>query len=98
MGADYSNGPRRTGALHWPAETLPATVEPMDLEDRCGLAPGVRATLAAIVAGHRTLEEVVRWGLAHSPPLQVAEVVVQDEFTHDVVMPWGELFLVYDTT
>ena len=29
----------------------------------------------------------------------LAEVVVQDEYTHDVVVPWGDgLWLVYDCT
>jgi hypothetical protein len=28
----------------------------------------------------------------------VAEVIVQDEFTHDVVIPYQDVFLVFDTT
>lgn len=28
----------------------------------------------------------------------VAEVIVQDEFTHDVVIPFQDVFLVFDTT
>lgn len=28
----------------------------------------------------------------------VAEVVVQDEYTHDVVIPYKDVFLVFDTT
>ena len=32
-------------------------------------------------------------------PQVVADVIVQDEFTHDVLIPWREgLVLVYDTT
>ena len=30
--------------------------------------------------------------------LHVLEVVVQDEYTHDVVVAWERVFLVYDTT
>jgi len=60
------------------------------------------ATLASIetlVTGHRTMEEVVRWGLASKPMRLVARVVVQDEYTHDVVVPFrDDVFLVYDTT
>jgi hypothetical protein len=60
------------------------------------------AALAAIdpvVSGQRTLEDVVRWGLAMSPARLVERVVVQDEYTHDVVMRWSDaLYLVYDTT
>lgn len=28
----------------------------------------------------------------------VSEVIVQDEFTHDVIVPFKEFFLVFDTT
>jgi len=28
----------------------------------------------------------------------VAEVITQDEFTHDVIVPYKNIFLVYDTT
>ena len=38
-------------------------------------------------AAHATLEDVVRWGLSQTPPQLVADVVVQDEYTHDVVLP-----------
>lgn len=31
-------------------------------------------------------------------PQIVAEVIVQDEFTHDVVIPFQDVFLVFDTT
>ena len=31
-------------------------------------------------------------------PQIVAEVVVQDEFTHDVIIPFRDVFLVFDTT
>lgn len=52
----------------------------------------------AIARTHRTLEDVVAWGLAQSPPRVVAKIVVQDEYTHDVVMPSEGGYLVYDTT
>jgi len=55
--------------------------------------------LRPIVAHHQTLEQVVRFGLAHPQPKLVGDVVVQDEYTHDVVLPYEEaLVLVYDTT
>lgn len=46
----------------------------------------------------RILEDVVRWGLESSPPAAVIDVVVQDELSHDVVVRWGHLHLVFDTT
>ena len=46
-----------------------------------------------------TLEEVIRWGLAQPTERMILEVLVQDEYCHDVVMEW-ELgkHLVFDTT
>lgn len=47
----------------------------------------------------RTLSEVIAWGLGHTPPLVIAEVIVQDEYTHDVLLPFLDgKWLVYDTT
>ena len=74
-----------------------------------------RAAIERIVASQPTLEEVTRWALAQKPPRLFArcrqddeerkapgfDLVVQDEFTHDVIVPWNAeqtLFLVYDTT
>jgi hypothetical protein len=34
---------------------------------------------------------VVRWQIP-------VDVVVQDEYTHDVVVAWDDVWLVYDTT
>jgi hypothetical protein len=70
----------------------------VDVEDRVGLSRDELDELTAIVARHRTMEDVVRWGLMSRPARIVQSVVVQDEFTHDVVLPWGDVFLVYDTT
>ncbi len=39
-----------------------------------------------------TLEDVLRWGG------DVLEVIVQDEYTHDVVIQHHDAFLVFDTT
>ena len=47
----------------------------------------------------RTLEDVVRWGLGGAQAA-IVEVVVQDEYTHDVVVEVsaGECYAVFDTT
>ncbi len=47
----------------------------------------------------KTLERVFRWALAHEPRFMPADVVIQDEFTHDVIFraPDGST-LVFDTT
>jgi hypothetical protein len=41
----------------------------------------------------RTLEDIVR-----RPDLTIVDVVVQDEYTHDVVVAEAARFLVFDAT
>jgi hypothetical protein len=58
-----------------------------------------RDSIRAITRSHRTLGDVVRWGLAAKPERLVREVIKQDELTQDVIIPYDDdLFLVYDTT
>jgi hypothetical protein len=77
----------------------PTAVSPLALEERATLGAAERADLEAIVAAQRTLEDVVRWGLAMQPPVLVTDVVVQDEYTHDVVLTLrADRHLVYDST
>jgi hypothetical protein len=46
-----------------------------------------------------TLADVLAWARGHSPPLRVEEIVTQDEYTHDVVLPFdGRHFLAFDAT
>ena len=55
--------------------------------------------LRVFIAAQCTLHDVVLAALASSPPRLIADVVVQDEYTHDVVLPWDDVhWLVYDTT
>ena len=66
--------------------------------DRVGIPSELLASLKAELKGLSILQDVIRWGFSQSPPSDVADVVIQDEFTHDVVLPWQHLFLVFDTT
>ena len=69
------------------------------LDDRSGLDPLELEHLTSVVASQKTLEDVVRWSLGLTPPRIVCAVIVQDEYTHDVVIPYdGKRWLVYDTT
>ena len=71
----------------------------MRLMNRANLLPEALAALEQELPQQGTLLEVINWGLACRPPALVAEVVAQDEYTHDVVMRWRDgLVLVYDTT
>jgi hypothetical protein len=68
------------------------------MTDHARLPPERLAELMAELAGLTILQDVIRWGFSQTPPSDVADVVIQDEFTHDVVLPWREVFLVFDTT
>ena len=71
----------------------------MGIVDRAGLPAERIAALDAELAGLATLGDVVPWGLRQDPPQLIVDVVKQDEYTHDVIVPWrGGLVLVFDTT
>ena len=71
----------------------------MDVEDRAGLDAGELRALAADLAPLGSLHALLHWALRRDPPLELVDVVVQDEFTHDVVVHYRDgLFLVFDTT
>jgi len=63
-----------------------------------GVSPDAiaRAGAAARLA---TLEDLLQFGFAQRPPWELVDVIVQDEFTHDVVVRGpAAAFLVFDTT
>ena len=61
--------------------------------------PILLARVAAEVSALLTLAHVLAWARRRSPPLQVEEIVTQDEYTHDVVLPFdGRHFLAFDAT
>jgi hypothetical protein len=69
------------------------------IENRAGLTPDEFAPLTTAVAGHRSIKHAIDWLAGHSPPLAPADMLTQDEFSHDVLVPYaGGLWLVYDVT
>jgi hypothetical protein len=63
------------------------------IDNRAQLAAAALAELERTVRAQPTLEEVIRGGG------ELAAIVVQDEYTHDVVMVHAApVHLVYDTT
>lgn len=67
--------------------------------DYASLPPLEREALAEIVGHHRGLDDIFDWGRKQVPSLVPADVVKQDEFTHDVLVPFpGGRWLVYGTT
>jgi hypothetical protein len=51
---------------------------------------------------HQSLQDLLRWAQRQPEgaliPGAIAELIVQDEFTHDLVVPWQNVFIVYGTT
>ena len=45
-----------------------------------------------------TLGDLLQWANGQRPAVPVLAIVTQDEFTHDVVLPFGRAFLSFDTT
>ena len=69
------------------------------VENRAGLPEDDFARLAGAVAGHRSMKHALDWLMAHVPPLELTDMVTQDEFSHDFVVAYpGGLWLVYDST
>jgi hypothetical protein len=67
------------------------------------LEPEEIARLESELPGQQNLNDVMKWALSHPAgvftPAVVADVVVQDEYTHDVIIPYRNgLVLVYDST
>ncbi len=70
---------------------LPRAVAPLDATD----AGSLQAELAPL----GLLHDVIGWAARRTPLARVEDVVVQDEFTHDVVVALGGArWLVFDTT
>jgi len=71
----------------------------VQLELRSPVLDEVVVAIRSFIAKQNTLHDVVVAGLTSRPERRVCNVVVQDEYTHDVVVRWDDaLFLVYDTT
>lgn len=68
---------------------------PTPLIDYADLPPARRAALEGVVRDQTLLAHVVAW----AGPAAIEEIVTQDEYTHDVLIPFErDLYLVYDST
>lgn len=74
----------------------------MKVSNLAGLLENEFAEIESELAKHKTLGQVLTWANAKPKgdflPQIVAEVITQDEFTNDVIVPYKKVFLVYDTT
>ncbi len=71
----------------------------LPLRDHAGLPEGARGCLERLLGHLRTLEEALRLFSVQPTPPSLVELVAQDEYTHDVVVPLDERhYLAFDTT
>ena len=75
----------------------------MRVLNQANIPPQVLTEIEGELAGQENLKDLMTWALACPvgtfTPQVVADVVLQDEFSHDVIVPWRDgLVLVNDTT
>lgn len=83
--------------VHGP-RCIQVTVADTPLIDYANLDEPTRSRLARLVASQNSLESALNWGRAQRPPVDVESILTQDEYTHDVLIPFEGRYLVYDTT
>lgn len=74
----------------------------MTVSNRTNLSAAQFTTLEQKVRELRSLQDLLHWSMRQEPgtlaPGVISNLVVQDEFTHDLIVPWNELYLVLGTT
>lgn len=74
----------------------------MEIRRRGNVSDEVFEKCRVELESHESLQDLLRWAERRPAgtlvPGAIAELVIQDEFTHDLVVPWQGVFLVYGTT
>jgi hypothetical protein len=74
-------------------------MRPIPLFDHASLSSVARSALLEAIQPLKTLADVLAWARSGGPAWSVAEIVTQDEYTHDVVLESaGQPYLAFDTT
>jgi hypothetical protein len=69
----------------------------MQIVNRANLPADALTALAAALPRVATLLELIPWARARA--VEIMGAVTQDEYTHDLVLRWGDgLYLVYGAT
>ena len=69
------------------------------VENRAELPTEEFSHLARSLANHHSIKRAVDWLTGHDPPIAPSGMVTQDEYTHDILVPYpGGLWIVYDST
>lgn len=74
----------------------------MSVENLANLPEKEFTKLENELVDHKTLGQVLSWATTKPKgdflPQIVADVITQDEYTNDVIIPFRDVFLVFDTT
>jgi hypothetical protein len=73
-----------------------------EIKNRSNLSQKDFESITIELKDHRSLQDLLRWAERQPQgtliPGAIKELIVQDEFTHDIIVPWRNLFIVYGTT
>jgi hypothetical protein len=71
----------------------------MQIHDFAGMTGEERQALSRVLETQESLDDVFAWGRTQSPPIVPEDVVIQDEFSYDALVPFTEQrWVVYATT
>jgi len=74
----------------------------MNFQNLANLTENEFVEIKTELSEHNTLGKVLTWVRSNPKdeflPQIVEEVITQDEYTHDVIIPFRDIFLVFDTT
>lgn len=71
----------------------------MQIHDFAGMTGEEREALSRVLSAQESLDDVFAWGRTQSPPITPEDVIIQDEFSYDALVPFGEKrWVVYATT
>jgi hypothetical protein len=69
------------------------------IENRANLSSENFGQIFGSVSSHSSIKHALDWLRSHDPPLAPTAMVTQDEFSHDILVPYSSnLWLVYSTT
>ena len=74
----------------------------MKAVNRANLTTEEFQPIATELERHQSLLDILKWARLQPEgvlrPEIISELIVQDEFTHDLVIPWKSLYFVYGST
>ena len=71
----------------------------MRIHDFAGTTVEESEALARVLEAHESIDHVFEWSRRQSPPVVPQDVIVRDEFSYDVLVPFTEeRWVVYATT